>query len=158
VYQDARLIASASAKGEPGPTSASIEVGNYVGTGKWTGPLKYVEVYPTALTSGQIQTHYRAGLDGWLYFDAALRASPRPAYVWRDGLSANSRDPVYPPRSPSFSLEAWLKARNINNRIVIYLPDAWYLQTDVLGRWHAGLFVEGRQFHATSAIKPPTQP
>jgi peptidoglycan/LPS O-acetylase OafA/YrhL len=155
IYQDARLVASAPATGEPGPTPASVEVGNYIGTAKWTGPLKYVVVYPSALTRRQIQVHYHAGLAAWFQFDDKLRTSPVPGYVWRDRLAVGSRGPAHPPRSPRFSLEAWLKADNIDNRVVVYLPRAWYLQTDLLGHWLAGVIVDGREFRATSTVTPP---
>jgi peptidoglycan/LPS O-acetylase OafA/YrhL len=156
LYQNGRLIASAPATGEPGPTSASIEVGNYIGTARWTGPLKYVAIYQTPLTSQQIHSHYDAGLASWLSFDAALRVSPMPTYLWRDRFAAfGSPDPAYPPPSPYFSLEAWLKAGKIDNRVVVYLPHAWYLQTDVFGRLLVGLLVHGKQFTATSTLVLP---
>jgi peptidoglycan/LPS O-acetylase OafA/YrhL len=155
VYQNARLIASAPATGEPGPTRAAIEVGNYINTAKWSGPLKYVVVYQSALTAQQIDSHYNAGLIAWIRFDAALQASPRPAYEWHDRLPIGSPRPAHPRRSYQFSLETWLKADNIDNRVVVYLPNAWYLQTDVLGQWLAGVIVHGRQFRATSTVTPP---
>jgi peptidoglycan/LPS O-acetylase OafA/YrhL len=158
VYQDARLVARAPASGEPGPTTASVEVGNYIGTAKWTGQLKYVVVYQSALTPPEIRSHYDAGQAAWFRFDATLRSSPRPAYLWRDRLAVGSPDPAHPSPSSEFSLEAWVKAYNTDNRVVVYLPNAWYLQTDVFGRWHAGLFVRGRQFDVTSTVRPRRSP
>lgn len=157
LYQDGRLIASVHARGRPGPTSASVEIGNYIGTGKWDGPLKYVAVYRSALTPGQIRDHYAAGLAAWQKFEAGLRADP-PAYLWRDRLPAfSSSGPARPPRWSQFSLEAWVKAYSIINRVVVDLPGEWSLQTDLDGHWRAGVVVRERPFDAISRVSPPRQ-
>lgn len=155
VYQDARLIASVDAAGQPGPTSAPIEIGNLVGTAKWTGPIQYVAVYRSALTRNQIHAHYDAGLAGWSRFQTALRTVPSPAYLWRDRLRvAGWLAPAHPPPSPRYSLEAWVRAYDTDNRVVAYQLHAWFLQTDLLGHWRAGLFVRGREIDAATNVAP----
>ena len=156
VYQNARLIASVPATGRPGPTPASIEVGNYLGGAKWTGSIKYLAVYRSALTPRQIHTHFYAGLAAWTHFDSALQGTPVPAYLWRNEIVARGfADPAHPAISPEFSIEAWVKAAATDNRVVAYLPDAWFLQTDLLGRWRAGVISGGRPTNAVSTIAPP---
>jgi peptidoglycan/LPS O-acetylase OafA/YrhL len=156
LYQDARLIASVDAAGEPGPTSAPIEIGNLVGTARWTGPIQYVAVYRSALTPKQIHAHYDEGLTGWSHFQTALRTVPSPVYLWRDRLPvAGWLAPAHPPPSPRYSLEAWVRADDTDNRVVVYQLHAWFLQTDLLGHWRAGLFVRGREIDAATNIGPP---
>jgi peptidoglycan/LPS O-acetylase OafA/YrhL len=155
LYQDARLIASTPASGTPGPTSAGIEVGNFIGGARWTGLLKYVAVYRFALTTKQIQTHYDAGLFGWWLFENELKVAPTPVYLWRNRLPAGGLpDPAHPHPSRSFSIEAWVVPYDTDNRVVVAQPYAWILQTDLLGHWRAGLFVHRRESDAKSQVVP----
>ena len=89
-------------------------------------------------------------------FDAVLEKAPTPVYLWRNRLPAVGMPRSTHPRArAAYSLEAWLLAGNTDNRVVIYQPHAWFLQTDVLGRWRAGVFVGAREFDATSNVVPP---
>jgi peptidoglycan/LPS O-acetylase OafA/YrhL len=155
MYENGRQIATAAATGPPGPSSDPIDIGNFVGTAKWTGPIQYAAVYRSALTPAQIESHYNTGLSGWSRFETALNTAPAPAYLWRDGLPASSSYPAHPPATPNFTLEAWLKAGNITNRVVLYQLNAWFLQTDLLGHWRAGVFVNHSETDATSTVSPP---
>jgi hypothetical protein len=155
MYENGRQIATAAATGPPGPSSDPIDIGNFVGTAKWTGPIQYAAVYQSALTPAQIESHYNAGLSGWSRFETALNTAPAPAYLWRGGLPASSSYPAHPPATPNFTLEAWLKAGNITNRVVLYQLIAWFLQTDLLGHWRAGVFVNHSETDATSTVSPP---
>lgn len=155
LYQDARLIASSDATGTPGPSSAPIEIGNLIGGARWTGPMKYVAVYRSALSASQIDSHYQAGLAGWSRFETALRTKPAPAFLWRNRLPAvGFRDPAHPVPSSRFSLEAWVRPANTDNRVVVAQPRAWVLQTDLSGHWRALLFVRRREIDAASKVAP----
>ena len=125
---------------------------------KWDGPLKYVAVYRSALTAGADPRPLcgRLGRMATVRGRAAGRSS-RPIC----GVTACPRsvlpDPARPPRWSQFSLEAWVKAYSIVNRVVVDLPGEWSLQTDLDGHWRAGVIVRGRPFDAISRVAPPRQ-
>ena len=55
-----------------------------------------------------------------------------------------------------FSVEAWLQAHRISNRVVAAQPGAWLLKTDLLGGWHAAVFTGGKEANAgVSNVAPP---
>ena len=155
LYQDARLIGSASAAGRAGPAAAPIEIGSYLGGAKWSGQLKYVAVYRSALGPSEILRHYRAAAGGWLSYARAVLSAPGLASLWRDGAAIPiGHASGNPTSSRAFSLEAWVTANKVSNRVVVSRPSAWLLGTDVLGAWRATVFVAGKQIGVTSRVGP----
>lgn len=62
------------------------------------------------------------------------------------------------PPSPSldlrraFTLEAWVTTVNVANRHIVSRVGSWFLKTDALGRWSAGVYVNGALHAADSTI------
>jgi peptidoglycan/LPS O-acetylase OafA/YrhL len=160
IYENGRLIAWAPGGGRPGPSSAGIEIGNYLTGSKWSGPLKYVAVFRTALPTDALRLHYYEGTKGWSGYVNLLAGDPDLETLWQNGLPVGSAGGA-PQQAPdgAFSVEAWLKAYKTGNRVVAAKPNAWFLKTDYFGVWNFDVLSHGTQFTARAKIGPtPSQP
>lgn len=158
LYEDGRLIAWAPGVGRPGPTSAGVEIGNYLTGSQWSGPLKYVAVYLTALSPQLVRLHYYAGTKGWSDYLDLLAGTPALGGVWQNRVAIVAIRRVRHRAPGAFSVEAWLKAYRVGNRVVAALPNAWFLKTDLFGKWNFDVLSGGAQFTAKARLGPPLSP
>jgi peptidoglycan/LPS O-acetylase OafA/YrhL len=74
-----------------------------------------------------------------------------------DGASGAVRIRDVPSLRWSFTLEAWVTSgKQVANRTIAARPGAWFLKTDVLGRWTAGVWTDGK-IAAVSSTHPIQQ-
>lgn len=70
-----------------------------------------------------------------------------------NGFDSEIRLSGVPRFSSAFSLEIWvLPGPQVSNRTIVARPGAWFLNTDILGRWSGGFFSHGHLLSVTSAI------
>jgi peptidoglycan/LPS O-acetylase OafA/YrhL len=156
VYENGRLIASAPGRGRPGPSTAGIEVGTYLGGSSWSGPIKYAAVYRTVLSADVIRLHQYVGRKSWSQYLNLLATDPDLAGLWQDGLPVGGgRASLRGGPSGAFSVEAWLKAYRRENRVLVDQPKAWFLKTDYFGYWNFDILSGARQFSADAKVGPP---
>jgi peptidoglycan/LPS O-acetylase OafA/YrhL len=155
LYENGKQIGSTAATGVPGPSSAAIEVGHFIGANRWSGPLD-VAVYRKALPPTVILNHYRAGVARWPDYASPNGRGSAVVSTWRGGIRiSHAGQPAGPGRPGDFSVEAWARTYVINERAVATQPGAWLLQTGFYGHWIFAVSIGDREIHVTSPFSVP---